>query len=267
MDKPYYVSPDIAVLPSHLPLPLPGLGYIPINSYVIKAKEPVLVDTGMRIETQAWLKSLESVNDPKEIRWIWLTHDDTDHTGSIQEVMAAAPKARLVGNALGALRMSSWWPFPMDRLYALNHGESISAGDRTLTAVRPPHFDNPTATGFVDGKGNFFSVDSFGAIIPSLVQDAADVPAEALAQGMTAWASADSPWLHWLDAAKFAQILNRVRQIGAKNVLSAHLPPAKGMTDRLVKILEGVPNAQPFVAPNQAALEQMMAQMKKGGPP
>jgi flavorubredoxin len=40
-------------------------------------------------------------------------------------------------------------------------------GDRKLTAVRPPLFDNPTAIGIYDNKSEaFFSVDCFGAIIP-----------------------------------------------------------------------------------------------------
>ena len=77
---------------------------------------------------------------------------------------------------------------PMDRVYFMNPGESISAGDRTLTAVRPALFDNPCSTGIYDDKsGTFFSVDSFGALLPSLAQDVADVPEADLVQGMTMW--------------------------------------------------------------------------------
>jgi hypothetical protein len=256
MEKAYRVTEEVFALPSAVPVP--SMGVLPVNAFVLKAKEPVLVDAGIRNDTPAFLDALRSVIDPQDLRWIWLTHDDSDHTGSIAEVMAAAPRARLVTNALGAIRMGAWWPVPMERVYALNPGESISAGDRMLTGVKPPLFDNPTATGFVDGKGNFFCADFCGAIIPSLVNDAGAIPADVLDQGMAMWASADSPWIHWIDPARFGQALAGIRQLGVKVVLSAHLPPAVGMTDRLLEVLKTVPTADPFVAPNQAALAQML---------
>ena len=45
MSKPHQVAQDIAVIPAHFPIP--GAGCVPINAFVIKAKEPILVDTGM----------------------------------------------------------------------------------------------------------------------------------------------------------------------------------------------------------------------------
>jgi flavorubredoxin len=258
MEKPYRVTDDVFVLPSFVAVP--SLGVLPVNAFVLKAREPVLVDTGIGNDRGSFLEALETVIDPKDLRWIWLTHDDADHTGSVVEVMAAAPRARLVTNALSALRMGSWWPLPMERVYALNSGESISVGDRTLTGLRPPLYDNPSATGFVDSKGNLFCADCFGAIIPSLVREAADIPEGALGPGMTTWASADSPWIHSIDPGKFNKALTAIRDLEAKVVLSSHLPPAVGMLDRLVGILKGAPEAQPFVAPNQVALAQMLGQ-------
>jgi glyoxylase-like metal-dependent hydrolase (beta-lactamase superfamily II) len=74
MDKPYQVAPDIHVLPAHLPIS--GMGFLPVNTFVIKAREPVLVDTGMAIDSGEFMKTLESVIDPQHLRWVWLTHDD-----------------------------------------------------------------------------------------------------------------------------------------------------------------------------------------------
>ena len=55
MDKPtiydpYQVGPDIYVLPAYFPIP--GMGVIAINAFVIKGEEPVLVDTGMGIASE-----------------------------------------------------------------------------------------------------------------------------------------------------------------------------------------------------------------------
>ena len=176
------------------------------------------------------------------------------------------PNARLVVNFVGASRMGADWPVPMNRVYFLNPGESISVGDRTLTAVRPPLFDVPGVNGIYDDKsGAFFSVDSFGAIIPSMVQDAADVPKEDLARGFHLWHSVDQPWVHLVDVGKFARLLDGVRQMDPKIILAGHLPPCRGMSEKCLKLMAGLPASEPFVGPNQADLEAMMAQMTGGG--
>ena len=259
MNKTYQVVPGIEVLPAHLPIP--GAGFLPVNAFVIKAKEPVLVDTGLAIESEEFMAALRSVIDLQDLRWLWLTHDDADHTGSIQKVLEAAPQARLVANSLAVLRMNTVWSVPMHRVYWINPGESISAGDRTLTAVRPPLFDNPTTIGIYDDKSQtFFSADCFGAIIPSPVQDIGDVAEEDLVQGMISWASADSPWLHMVEPEVFGGALDKVREIDPKTILSAHMLPAQGKTGHFLETLAKVPASAPFVSPDQTALEQILAQ-------
>ena len=263
MDKPYQATLDIEVLPANFPIP--GMGFLAVNAFVIKAKEPVLVDTGMGIESEEFMKALESVIDPQDLRWVWLTHDDADHTGNIQKVLEAAPNARLAANSLAVLRMSTAWPVPMPRVNWLNSGDSIEVGDRKLTAVSPPLFDNPTTIGIYDDKSEaFFSADCFGAVIPSPAQSVDDVTEENLAQGMISWASEDSPWVHMVEPAVFSQSLNRIRQIRPKMIFSAHLPPAKGKTEQFLELLARVPKSTPFVPPNQTTLEQILAQATEG---
>jgi glyoxylase-like metal-dependent hydrolase (beta-lactamase superfamily II) len=92
MDKPHQVTPDIEVLPAHFAIP--GMGFLPVNAFVIKATEPVLVDTGMGMDSEEFMKALKSVINPQDLRWVWLTHDDADHTGSLRKVLEAAPAAR-----------------------------------------------------------------------------------------------------------------------------------------------------------------------------
>ena len=60
--------------------------------------------------------------------------------------------------------MSTEWDVPLDRVYLLNPGQSLDVGDRKLAAFRPPLFDSPATTGFIDTKsGAMFSSDCFGA--------------------------------------------------------------------------------------------------------
>jgi hypothetical protein len=72
----------------------------------------------------------------------------------------------------------------------------------------------------------------------------------------------DAPWLHKVDRDVFAKELDAIRSMAPKMVLSSHLPAASGdMTERLLASLAAAPTTQPFVGPDQAALEQMLKQM------
>ena len=262
MDAPYQASADVFVLPTNLPLPGAGV-VLPINAYVLLADEPVLVDTGLGVDSDDFLDAVASIVDLDALRWVWLTHDDADHTGSIQRVLEAAPNARLVTHAFNALRMSTWWPVPFDRVYAIRPGDRVPVGDRTLRAVAPPLFDNPMSIGLLDeASGSLFSVDSFGALLPEATQDAAEVAHDALAGGMLAWAMADSPWAHLVDRQRFGQVLEGVRRLQPSQIFSSHLPAASGTSvDRFLEVLASVPDAEPALPPNQEEFGHMLAAM------
>ena len=254
-------APDIEVLTSNFPIP--GFGLVPINAFVIKGSEPILVDTGSAVESEEFMPALRAVIDPADLRWIWLTHTDFDHMGSLHQLLSENPKIRVITTFLGVGIMSLIDPLPMDRVNLLNPGEKLTVGNRTLTAVRPPAFDNPSTTGFYDDKsGVFFSSDCFGALLSAVPQNAADLSDADLRDGQVFWTTVDSPWLHKADRGVFAKELDGIRKMATKMVLSSHLPAAPGnMTDRLLTSLAAVPGAQPFVGPNQAALEQMLKKM------
>jgi glyoxylase-like metal-dependent hydrolase (beta-lactamase superfamily II) len=266
MDAPYQAAPDVHVLPTHAPLP--GVGVLPVNAYVLLSEEPVLIDTGLGADGDDFVDALTSIIDPGALRWVWLTHDDADHTGSIQRVLELAPHARLVTHAFSAMRMASWWPVPLDRVHAIRVGDRLAVGDRTLRAVPPPLYDSPLSTGLLDeATGALFSVDSFGALLPEATQDAADVPEDILAGGMQAWATADSPWAHLLDRERFGQVLDGVRRLQPSRILSSHLPAANGSSlERFLEVLQSVPDAEPAVAPNDEQFAQMVAALTEMQP-
>jgi flavorubredoxin len=261
MVESYRAAPDIEVLTSNFPIP--GYGQVAINAFVIKGSEPLLVDTGAAVHSKEFMPALRSVIDPADLKWIWLTHTDFDHIGSLHQLLAENPKLRVITTFLGVGIMGLFAPLPLDRVYLLNPGEKMTVGNRTLTAVRPPAFDNPSTTGFYDDKsGVFFSSDCFGALLSSVPQNAADLSDADLRDGQIFWETVDSPWLHKVDRSVFAKELDGIRKMAPKMVLSSHLPAAPGnMTERLLTSLAAVPGAQPFVGPNQAALEQMLKKM------
>jgi glyoxylase-like metal-dependent hydrolase (beta-lactamase superfamily II) len=259
--RPYTAGPDIDVLPAYLPVP--GMGVLPANSYLIHGTEPVLVDAGTGGAADGYAAALSSVIDPAEIRWLWLTHTDPDHIGGLGWLLDAAPDMRIITTYLAVGKMGLHQPLPMDRLWWCNPGDHVRAGDRDLVAMRPPSFDAPETTALHDPRsGTLFSADSFGALLSAPAVTADEVASADLEEGLVLWSTIDSPWLNRVDRRAFDQSLRAVDQLGVTRVLSAHLPPATAMTSDLLRWMSRVPDADPWVGPDQAALEEILAQVQ-----
>jgi hypothetical protein len=246
---------------------VPGLGFLPVNAFVLHAAEPMVIDTGVGLPDRHFVDVLSGAIDPADVRWIWLTHPDRDHTGGLFDLLEAAPNARLITTFAGAGIMSTERPLPMPRLYFLNPGESLDVGDRTVTAFRPPLFDNAATVGLFDnGSGTCFSSDCFGAPLGSaeaaLADDVGAADAAELAQQQRLWTSVDSPWVHTADPARFAETLEPIRRFDPNVILSTHLPPAIGRTSEFLANAAQAPGLEPFVGPDQQALEAMLRQFE-----
>jgi Metallo-beta-lactamase superfamily len=242
---------------------IPTLGSLAINAFVLHGAEPLLVDTGTVAGGAEFMATLESVIDPQELRWIWLTHTDFDHIGSLATLLAINPDIRIITTFLGVGIMGlTSTPLSMDRVHLVNPGQVVRVGDRRLTAIRPPVFDNPITTGFVDDQtGGLFSSDCFGALLPAIPEDTSDLDAATLASGQIRWATVDSSWVHDVDRDIFGAKLDQWRALEPTRIYSSHLPPAPGsMLEMFVDSLAQVPGAPRFEGLDQMALEAMLAQ-------
>lgn len=238
-----------------------GFGHLAINAFVLHGAEPILIDAGTVVGHDDFMRALNTVIDPATLRWLWLSHTDPDHIGSIPELLEQAPQLRVITTFFGMGILNLVAPLPPDRINIVNPGERIILADRTLTAFRPPAYDNPVTTGFHDDRtGALFSSDCFGALLPDLPERADDVDRDTLRIGQVRWSTIDSPWLHAIDADHYAGILNRIRNIEPTMILSGHLPPAPGhMLDFLLGSLAAVPHADPFEPPDQHMLAQAVS--------
>ncbi|MBH0774700.1 MBL fold metallo-hydrolase [Nocardia bovistercoris] len=250
---------------------VPGIGFIPVNAFVLHAAEPVVIDTGLSLPERGFMDALGSVLDPRDVEWIWITHPDRDHTGALRELLDAAPRARLITTFLGMGIMSMEAPLPMNRVYLLNPGQSLDVGDRRLTAFRPPLFDNPSTTGCYDEHtGACFSSDCFGAPMPSAelagCPDVGYVDKCELRDRQLLWATVDSPWIHTVDYAKYLETFDVLRSFDPALVLGTHLPPAIGRMPEFLDMLAAAPGAVPFTGPDQAAVELLLATFEAAPP-
>ena len=86
-----------------------------LNSMVIRGAEPVIVDTGTPANRKQWLEDVFSLVEPNDVRWIFLSHDDVDHTGNLDEALSMCPNAKVVCNWAMIERHTNCFEFPLDR--------------------------------------------------------------------------------------------------------------------------------------------------------
>lgn len=257
-----FASRNVAPLVDQLGtfLDAPGLGRLPVNAFLLRSREPVLVDAGIVGMKEGTLKALESVIDPSEIRWVYLTHVDGDHVGCLDAVLARAKNARVVTTFLGMAKLGLTRSIAPERFFLLNPGQELDVGDRKLLALAPPCYDAPETTMLFDATSRtLFSSDYFGAFLPAAVESARDVESDALREGMTAFLAVDSPWLRDFSPDRLARATRAVVDLSPEIVLSSHLPPARGMIDALSANVQAAPSRPAFVGPDQAAFAAMLA--------
>lgn len=256
--RPERIAPDTWLIPN---LVAAGDGlFLAANSMVIRGREPVIVDTGAPIHRALWIEKAFSVVEPEDVRWIFLSHDDGDHTGALFDVLERCPQATLVTNFFSVERLALEKPaLPLERMRWLEPGDHLDIGDRVLQLFRPPIFDGPTTRGLFDPKsGAMWIVDSFACLTPGPL-DADALSPEVLAS-MSAMNSAVSPWHAWLDRDSFGRHVDAVERLGARTVASAHGPVLRGAAlDDAFDRVRGLAGAPIIPLPGQELLDSLVA--------
>jgi flavorubredoxin len=241
--------------------------FVYLNSMVIKGKEPVIVDTGTVANRSQWLEDVFSLVEPKDVRWIFLSHDDVDHTGNLEEAMAACPNAKLVCNWAMVERHTNCFNFPLERCRWIMHEESFDVGDRTLQAIRPPVYDSPTTRGLFDPTtGMYWSSDSFATPLPDPKLGVADLDPEFWQFGMTLFAfGAISPWLAMVDPKKYGAFVDSSQNLDITTIAGCHTPAIEGdFIGKAFDIIRGLPSTEPPPLPDQSVLDQIVAATSVG---
>lgn len=255
------IAEDTFLIPSLLPAQ-PGT-FVYINSMVILAEEPIVVDTGAPLFREHWLDAVAAVVDPADVRWVFLSHDDGDHIGNLAELLELAPKATVVTNFFTNERVRADRPgeLPLPRQVWLESGDFFDAGDRRLRLFRPPIFDGPTTRGLFDERtGAMWAVDSFAALTTGAVYDVVDLPQDLYDGSFELFNSLVSPWHQWLDVSTYGRHVASIEAMAPTTIASAHGPVLRGdsipRAFDMVRAMAGRPNATP---PGQETLDAMLA--------
>jgi flavorubredoxin len=219
------------------------------NSLIIRAAEPVIVDTGMVTNRAEWFDDVFSLVEPHEVQWIYMTHDDDDHAGNLAEALERCPNAKVVMSWAASGRMCASFGIPRERIRTVDDGETLDVGDRMLRAIRPPVYDSAYTRGLLDPTtGVYHAADAFGALMPAEPVDRVEqMPPRLWEEGMTmVHYHSLCPWLAVVDEVKFRSEVMKLAGYGAEVIVGAHTPVISGSSiGRAFELLAGLPSATP----------------------
>ncbi|MFP5320361.1 MAG: MBL fold metallo-hydrolase [Acidimicrobiia bacterium] len=263
---PHEIATDTFLLPTMAPEP--SGAFVSAHTLVIRAAEPVVVDTGVSLARDAWLANLTSVVDPADVRWIFVSHDDHDHVGNLEVLLELCPGATLVGNWSMTSRLAGDLPLPLERMRWLDQDGSFDVGDRTLHLVRPPLWDSPATRGLFDDRtGVLWAVDTFGALVQGAVLEADDADPDLYDGSFDAMNLWNTPWLELVDRERFAAHVRRTAELPITAVASAHGPVLRG--ERIAAAFHRTADlaARPALpTPGQAMLDEVLATFAQPAP-
>ena len=254
----YQVAEDTFVLPSALPVP--GIGYLPVNAMVIRGEQPMILDTLAPVHRDEFHEKVFSVVEPKDVKWIFISHEDRDHSGSLGQLLEECPDAKVITNFLGLGKLSEEFTIPLDRVYLLNDGDTLDIGDRTLTAVRPPLFDSSATRGIYDPKTDvYFAADCFGAVQEDPVAFVDDMPAKDYEEGFFWMNRVNHVWYHHIPSTVIEETAVHIRELDPSIIVSGHGPTERHDPMKLCDWIVKIGDMDPVPMPSQADFEKMLA--------
>lgn len=146
------------------------------NSYLIRDKKTVLIDTVWLPYDQEFVSNLKKEIDLNKIDYIIANHNEIDHSGALAELMREIPDTPIYCTANGAKILKGHyhqdWNF-----VTVKTGDTLNIGESTLTFVEAPmlHWPDSMMT-YMSGENILFSNDAFGQhyATESLYNDSVD---------------------------------------------------------------------------------------------
>ncbi|MCL4535638.1 MAG: FprA family A-type flavoprotein [Bacteroidetes bacterium] len=142
------------------------------NAYLVQGGEKTaLIDTArMGFETEL-LGQVSALTPLAELDYLVMNHAEPDHTSAIPQVLAAAPRARLLLTQPGRAAVQALYQVEDDRITVVKEGDTVDLGGKSLRFVDAPFLHWPeTMFTYCPEEAVLFSCDFMGSHI------AADLP-------------------------------------------------------------------------------------------
>lgn len=140
---------------------LDGMSY---NSYLIKDKQNVLLDTIDKNVTKEWLNNLERELDGEIIDYLIVSHMEPDHAYNIELLASKYPEMKIVGNLNTFNIIKRFFDLDIDsRKVIVKEGDTLNIGEHTLQFIMAPMVHWPEVMFVYEQKEKIlFSADAFG---------------------------------------------------------------------------------------------------------
>ena len=137
---------------------------ITYNSYIIKDKKNLIVDTVDSRKTEEWLENVEKVLEGETLDYLVVSHLEPDHSGSIDALISKYPEIKIVGNAKTFAFMPQFIKSNIENKKVLvEEGEELSIGEHTFKFIMAPMVHWPEVMVEYEEKEKIlFSADAFG---------------------------------------------------------------------------------------------------------
>lgn len=149
-------------------------GGFTFNQYLIIDTEPFLFHTGPKRMVSLVIEAIASVLPIEKLRWIGFSHHENDEDGSMNELLALAPRAHPVCGKINAKINGELYLRPPQ---ALKDGDILELGHHRLRWIDTPHLPHAWECGyFFDlSTSTLFCGDIFtqtGADVPPITESA-----------------------------------------------------------------------------------------------
>lgn len=132
------------------------------NAYLIIDKKVALVDTVQHSFAEEMIKRIREIIDPSKIDYIIANHVESDHSGSIAEILKHAPNATVVGTANCQKGLEKHY-FGNWKFQVVKTGDTLNLGERTLSFLEAPmlHWPDSMFT-YIEKDALLLPNDAFG---------------------------------------------------------------------------------------------------------
>ncbi|EHP83983.1 FprA family A-type flavoprotein [Methanotorris formicicus] len=137
------------------------------NSYLIKDKENVLIDTAKDYMLNELINGISNIINPKDIDYLIVNHVEKDHSGCVDKIVEISG-ATVITNEKGKESLSYHYDTKGWDFIVVDSGDEISIGNRTLKFIKTPmlHWPDNMVT-YCKEEKILFSNDAFGQHIAS----------------------------------------------------------------------------------------------------
>jgi len=149
------------------------------NAYLVCDEKTALVDTVKKGFGNELLTHVRAQIDPAQLDYLIVNHAEMDHSGSVPEILKAAPRAVIVCTQKGREFLDKHYGIKDRTFKIVKTGDTLSLGKRTLQFIAVPmvHWPDSMFTYCVEDKV-LLSNDGFGQHLASPHRFADEVGAE-----------------------------------------------------------------------------------------